>query len=673
MRLNINIGNFIINTWLILFFTIALSLQVHSKEQAYVKEQKQIKNWFQEAYKTYPNLPEGILEGISYNTTRIKHLKPNTSIPNCSGTPYLFGVMALIEDGNDIFRNTLAEVAEVSGYSKAELKESSGKNILGSAAWLSKKGYKANADKDDLGGWVDIIADFTGIPDEELEVTKFLKNDFAYRTFKAMEKGVKISNFEFTKANHKVVPLTYFDKKTIEVFKKKKVQIDRDNSSFKMYEENQRSNKMLSSDYAGADWEPTNCYSSRFGTPVTDITIHTMEGYFQFAVYTMFKDCNYSVSAHYCVNSEDGYIVQMVSEADKAWHLGPGNPYSVGIEHEGFSGEDGWYSETVYQSTANLVKDIAERNNIDPTSCYNGASNTQWQTDPISTTYKIKGHTHYPHSVNTGFHWDPGPYWDWGYFYDLVNPTNQVATNVAPLGSLYKATTEHSNYFRAERAFDGDINTRWNSNGAGATNYLVLKLDQTYNISQFKVKHASNNGLSVNANTKKFHIAYWDSGARTWVRAVNNYYNADKAAVTTHNVNVTARYVYIYMVEPNFISGDLYTRIPEFEVYGTPLNARLADETEPTFILDDKVKLSLTPNLISKNTKHIAFQLNSNIEAAVSIYNSNGKLVYALEPQHFLLGRNEVATNNIFNSGIYFLQFKTNDGVVQNRKIVVSN
>lgn len=673
MKFNININNLKISVWLILFFAIASTLQVHSKEQSNLKEQTQIKNWFKEAYKTYPNLPEGILEGISYNTTRVNHLTPNTSIPNCSGTPYLFGIMALIEDGKDIFRNTLTEVSEISGFSTTELKESPRKNILGSAAWLSSRGDKSKAAKNDLAVWANIIADFTGIPDEELEVTKFLKKNFAYQTFKMMKKGIKIKDFQFLEANQKVVPLSYFDDKTIDIFKKKKVQIDMDDHSFKTYEDNEPSNKKLSSDYAGADWEPTNCYSSRFGTPVTDITIHTMEGYFNFAVYTMFKDCNYSVSAHYCVNSEDGYIVQMVSEADKAWHLGPGNPYSVGIEHEGFSGEDGWYSETVYQATADLVKDIAERNNIDPTSCYNGESNAQWQTDPISTTYKIKGHTHYPHSINTGFHWDPGPFWDWGYFYNLINPTNSSSTNVAPLGSLYKVTSEHSTYFGALKAFDGNVNTRWNSNGTRATDYLVIKLDQTYNIDKFIVKHASNNGLSENANTKKYHIAYWDSGARTWVRAVNSYSNADKAAVTTHNVNVTARYVYIYAVEPNFISGDSYTRIPEFEVYGTPLNARLADESEPTAILDNKIELNLAPNLISKHTKHLAFELNTTVDAALAIYNSNGKLVFSLEPQSFYLGRNEITTNNIFNSGIYFLQLKTNNGMIQNRKIVVSN
>jgi len=226
MKLNTNIYNFKICALLILFFAIASTLQVHSKEQTNIKEQNQIKNWFKEAYKTYPNLPEGILEGISYTTTRISHLTPNTSIPNCSGTPYLFGIMALIEDGNDVFRNTLIEVSEISGYSTSELKESPRKNILGSAAWLSNRAYRANADKNNLADWADIIADFTGIPDEDLEVTQFLKNDFAYQTFKKMKKGVKIRNFEFTKANHKIVPLSYFDKKMADIFKKKKIQIN---------------------------------------------------------------------------------------------------------------------------------------------------------------------------------------------------------------------------------------------------------------------------------------------------------------------------------------------------------------------------------------------------------------------------------------------------------------
>lgn len=44
------------------------------------------------------------------------------------------------------------------------------------------------------------------------------------------------------------------------------------------------------------------------------------------------------VSAHFGVGKY-GHIVQWVDTHDQAWHAAAANSYSVGIEHEGFSGE----------------------------------------------------------------------------------------------------------------------------------------------------------------------------------------------------------------------------------------------------------------------------------------------------------------------------------------------
>ena len=48
----------------------------------------------------------------------------------------------------------------------------------------------------------------------------------------------------------------------------------------------------------------------------------------------------------------------MVLESDKAWHVGNANPYAIGLEHEGYRDQDGWYTNAMYTSSANLVKDI---------------------------------------------------------------------------------------------------------------------------------------------------------------------------------------------------------------------------------------------------------------------------------------------------------------------------
>ena len=41
------------------------------------------------------------------------------------------------------------------------------------------------------------------------------------------------------------------------------------------------------------------------------------------------------------VRSSDGQVTQMVREYQKAWHARSANPYSIGIEHEGYVRQPG--------------------------------------------------------------------------------------------------------------------------------------------------------------------------------------------------------------------------------------------------------------------------------------------------------------------------------------------
>ena len=54
--------------------------------------------YFAEAYRTYPDVPAGLLEAVAYTNTRIHHLPPNTD-SSCTGLPLYVGVMGLVEDG----------------------------------------------------------------------------------------------------------------------------------------------------------------------------------------------------------------------------------------------------------------------------------------------------------------------------------------------------------------------------------------------------------------------------------------------------------------------------------------------------------------------------------------------------------------------------------------------
>ena len=85
-------------------------------------------SYFNFAYSAYPDIPRGVLEGVSFTQTRFKHIS-NTS-EGCIGLPTVSGVMGLTENGQNYFRNNLILVAELSHYSISDIKEHPLSNIM---------------------------------------------------------------------------------------------------------------------------------------------------------------------------------------------------------------------------------------------------------------------------------------------------------------------------------------------------------------------------------------------------------------------------------------------------------------------------------------------------------------------------------------------------------------
>ena len=168
-----------------------------------------------------------------------------------------------------------------------------------------------------------------------------------------------------------------------------------------------------SADYGPAQWNPApNCnFSSRNGTAISAVTIHTVQGSYSGAI-SWGLNCNAQVSYHYVIRSSDGQVTQMVLESNKAWHVGTANPYTIGIEHEGYVSNAAWYTNAMYQSSANLVKEITQSGyGINPLRTYDGTSSSSGQV--LGDCLKIKGHQHYANQTHT----DPGINWNWPKYY----------------------------------------------------------------------------------------------------------------------------------------------------------------------------------------------------------------------------------------------------------------
>lgn len=247
--------------------------------------------------------------------------------------------------------------------------------------------------------------------------------------------------------------------------------------------------------------------------------------------------------------------------------------------------------------------------------------------------------------------------------------------NLAPDGSLWAVTTELSNSYRAELAFDGTVGTRWNSNGAAATNYFIVQLDNTYNINQFKVKHASSAGLSSNLNTERFYILYWNGSA--WATAVSNFNNFLKLATTTHNLNITAKWVCLYITDPTF-TADLYSRIPEFEVYGSASSRIAAGEQAPPLfpifsdVPVDGVSLQALPNVLTDGQTVFSVRTNEITEGTIEIMDLTGKMVHKVPSRVFSLGENRIPADlSALPSGTYFYRLANFTGATESQKLIV--
>lgn len=170
----------------------------------------------------------------------------------------------------------------------------------------------------------------------------------------------------------------------------------------------------LSCDWLRAPYQQTD--DGRYGNhdlgdrpwdeKVEYIVIHDTEASLQ-SMFQTVQDPT-EVSWHYSVRSSDGHVTQHIKTKDTAWHSGNQfvNAHSIGVEHEGFlTHPDAWYTERMYRASARLVRYLAKKYDI-----------------PLDRQH-IFGHDNVPAptaSAIPDMHDDPGPFWDWRHYFDLL-------------------------------------------------------------------------------------------------------------------------------------------------------------------------------------------------------------------------------------------------------------
>lgn len=309
------------------------------------------------------DVPRDLLTAVGYGET---HLDGHAGRPSQAGG---YGVMHLVSNPT---AHTLEKAAELTGKPLAELRQDTTANILGGAAVLRSYADRLGLDereRDDLGAWYPAVAEYSGATGP----TAALYADTVY-TFLTEGLNATVPGGERVAVTGRPVAPEKGALSTAGV-------------------------RTQSPDYPSALWVPAdaNNYAKGRSATIDKVIIHVTQGSYAGSI-SWFQNPASEVSSHYVVRSSDGEITQMVRDSDTAYHARSANASALGIEHEGFIDDPSWFTDSMYRSSAALTRYLCDRYGI-----------------PKDRTHII-GHSEAPGNDHT----DPGPYWDWTRYMQLV-------------------------------------------------------------------------------------------------------------------------------------------------------------------------------------------------------------------------------------------------------------
>ena len=379
-----------------------------------------------------PELPKGLLRAIAFTNTQCHHLTDAdyaSPADDPQAMPRAYGMMGLVRDGKGCFRENLKTVAALSGFPEDAILSDPEVNVLAYAKACVRLAEQYGIDRKSPEAFIPVIEALSelpsGTPKDVLPMKMMLYS--VYEMLGADLPALFGADYETLSAQG-----LSFEK---------------------------------GPDYAPALWVPApECNYSQRTNPVSAVVIHYTEGSYAGCI-SWFQNCDSQVSAHYVIRSHDGQVTQMVREADKAWHARSANAYTIGIEHEAYGDVASFFTPEMYASSADLIRDICSRyeaidgyrtfytDTLDDGTALNTGV---WDLGGEGACLRIRGHQHYPGQTHT----DPGPYWDWNYYYKLINEGTPVVSLGGP--GVSSGVLNHVNYGDDERCIwvvTSDVNT----------------------------------------------------------------------------------------------------------------------------------------------------------------------------------------------------------------------
>ena len=283
-----------------------------------------------------------------------------------------------------------------------------------------------------------------------------------------------------------------------------------------------------STDYGPAIWRACGCTKwNTSGSGHRFYVIHDMEGYYAYNISASggLRSCGVSVSVHYAINGKKdttsdyaaGEITQMVRDAYYAWHARCWNGYSLGTEHEGFVSNPAWFTEAMYQASGTLVRSKCDKYGIakdrNHVIGHNQKGVSGWVTWAQNAGYSYSWATCNTHS-------DPGPYWNWSHFMDIVKGTASTPSAPSSLTATVISTSQ--------------INLAWKDNSGIETGFKIeRKTGSGGTYAQIATTGA--NGVSY-ANTGLASGTTYYYRVRAYNAAGNSGYSNEAGATTKDTI-----------------------------------------------------------------------------------------------------------------------------------------
>jgi len=381
------------------------------------------------------DIPLSVLMAVAYNESRWETHGGEPSVTGGYGVMHLTQANEYLSrhskgdeddpnfaDPSDPAMYTLDTASSLLGVEPDVLKQDAKQNIRGGAALLAEYARELHGNlPENLADWYGVVAKYSGSQAKEIA------EGFADDVYATIQKGAERTTSENQRLKLSAAAATPNKSTADSLHLRNAAQTGADCPNGLACRFIPAAYKQYSGDNLDyGNYDTANRPDD--GLDIKYIVIHDIQGSYESGINT-FLSKSY-VSAHYVIRSSDGQITEMVRPKDVAWQAGNWyiNAHSIGIEHSGFAEIGGaWYSEQLYRSSARLVKYLAERYDI-----------------PIDRQH-ILGHDDLPGltpSNQTRMHWDPGAFWDWKHYFDLLgaplNPRNaDKGSNVVTIVGNY--------------------------------------------------------------------------------------------------------------------------------------------------------------------------------------------------------------------------------------------